>query len=460
MTAPDRSTARLLNRVGISTRIAGGSFVIALILCTLAGLLLNSRVEQILRASSESILASVAAPYVEAIRIEPDESFDKPGASQHVAVVDPKGEVRVDTLSAETHRALDDGTLGPGTGVVGDEFIVRVEEVKTNDGEWTVVTARPVADELAVLTPMRALIIVSLMIIACAMLLVSLLLSWISLRPVRRIRQTAERLIDAPGDETLPVGPVDDEISHLARTLNELIGKLRASALRERQMVSDASHELRTPLAMLRTRLELARTEVRTPDELREDIAGAEANAVRLSTLVDSLLLLSSIEAAGPETATAAELGEEVEEAVERAVFRAEEQHPGTVRITEDITVDDPAACFAIRHFDLGRVADNLLSNALKVCGAGDRITVEFHATAEALTLVVSDTGGGMPEDFAERAFDRFSQSDASRRQSTGTGLGLAIVAAVVDRAAGTVELVNRAGSGVTILIVIPAADA
>lgn len=468
---------RLLGRVGIGTRIAGGSFLIALVLCVLAGLLLNTRVEEILRANTESVLASEAAPYAEAIRTEPGESFDKPGPSQHVAVVDPAGKVRISTLDADVSRSLRAGDLDPGTQEVRGSgtstgastsgatknadsgSIVRLQTLHSADGDWQIVAARPIAEEAAVLTPMRALLIASLTIIACAVLLASLLLTSASLRPVRRIRQTAERLIDTPSEETLPVGTVDDEISQLARTLNELIGKLRASAQRERQLVSDASHELRTPLAMLRTRLELARAEPRSFDELQDDIAGAERSAVRLTSLVDSLLLLSSIEAADPSATTAADLEEEVREAVDRAVFRAGDL-PGAIDINDDISLEARTARFALRTHDLGRVVDNLLSNALKVSSDGDRIDVECHTSSEALTLIVSDTGGGMPEDFADRAFDRFSQSDESRAQATGTGLGLAIVAAIVDRAHGTIDLVNRPGSGVTVLIVIPIAEA
>lgn len=474
-----RPVSRLLGRVGIGTRIAGGSFLIALVLCVFAGLLLNTRVEEILRTNTESVLTSETAPYAEAIKTEPDESFDKPGPSQHVAVVDPAGTVKIDTLDTQVSRALTAGNLDPGTqeilptvttgstrkagstqqaGSTSSGFIVHVQTVHTSGGDWQVAAARPIAEERAVLAPMRALLIASLTIIACAVLLAALLLTWASLRPVRRIRQTAERLIDTPGEETLPVGAVDDEISQLARTLNELIGKLRSSAQRERQMVSDASHELRTPLAMLRTRLELARTEERSLEELQEDIAGAERSTVRLSSLVDSLLLLSSIEAADPAAATAADLAEELSEALDRADFRAGDL-PGNISISEDIDIGAPATRFALRPLDLGRVVDNLLSNALKVSSGEDLIEVEFRTTAEALTLVVGDTGGGMPAEFVDRAFDRFSQSDESRAQGTGTGLGLAIVSAIVERAHGTIDLMNRTGTGVTVLIVIPATD-
>lgn len=93
---------------------------------------------------------------------------------------------------------------------------------------------------------MRGLIIASLAVISYGVLIAALILTSVALHPVRRIWQIARRLIDSPGDEP-SVSSVDDEIGRLARTLNELIGALRASTQREKQLVSDASHELRTP---------------------------------------------------------------------------------------------------------------------------------------------------------------------------------------------------------------------
>lgn len=85
-------------RLGIRAKIAGGSFVIVIIASVISGLVLNWRVEQILRGSTETVLTNTAAPYVEAIHSEPSESLDDPGLNQHVAVVDPEGIQQLNTL--------------------------------------------------------------------------------------------------------------------------------------------------------------------------------------------------------------------------------------------------------------------------------------------------------------------------------------------------------------------------
>lgn len=445
-----------LRRPGIRARIAGGSFVIALVFCLVAGLVVDHRIQVILRDSTVAVLASDAAPYVESLHREPGEDVDQPGPSQLVAVIAPDGTRSPDTLPTTLPASLltADAPARPEVTAVGSPAtVVRREGVTTPDGVYTVVTARTAADEQATLLRMRLLLIAALAVIALGVLVSALVLTSAALRPVGRLRRSAEHLLESPGDELLPVGPAEDEIAHLARTLNALIGKLRASARRERQMVSDASHELRTPLTILRTRLELARTGERDAAELREDLAGAEASAARLSALVDSLLELSRIEAGEAEPASAAALVAEVQDAVDRAVFRAA---GGDVEVLAEEDLHPSTAVFDLAPQDLGRIVDNLVSNALRAVGGSGRITVGLRLREDSLRLTVADTGGGMPEDFLPRALDRFSQGDASRAHGSGAGLGLAIVAAIVEGAGGTIALENLPGEGLVVRIDLP----
>ncbi|MFI8527322.1 sensor histidine kinase [Promicromonospora sukumoe] len=448
----------IFRRLGIRGRIAGGSFLVAVLICAGAGLVLNARIAQILRESTESILASDAAPYVAAISNDPGEQLDAPGPAQLVAVTRPDGTTALDTIPSALSAQVQDGLPADSTVELtadGTTYLVRTEPVSSAQGTWEVVTARSSDEETAALNQMRTLLITTLGVIAVGVLLTAFALTSASLRPVGNIRRTAERLIASPGSELLPVGTVDDEITRLARTLNELIGELRAAADRERQMVSDASHELRTPLAILRTQLELARTGPHSAERLLDDVVGAERSAARLSALVESLLELSSVSAAEPGRSTARELADEVRDAVDRAQFRARDR---AVDITESISLADPDLVLALRAEDLGRIIDNLTGNALRAVTDPGRIEVVLSADGTAGTLTVTDTGGGMSPEFVDRALDRFSQGDGARAAGSGAGLGLAIVSAIVDRAGGRIILDNRPGTGLGIHITVPAA--
>ena len=85
-------------------------------------------------------------------------------------------------------------------------------------------------------------------------------------------RRAAEITLERSG-ERLPLPTADDEIHRLGETLNTMLDRIEASLERERVFVADASHELRTPLAILRTELELAERQQRSPEELRAALA-------------------------------------------------------------------------------------------------------------------------------------------------------------------------------------------
>jgi signal transduction histidine kinase len=448
-----------VRRPGIKARIAGGSFAIAALISVVAGILINAQVERIVREGTEAILRSDGAPYAIAIVNEPGDTFDAPGPAQLVAVINPAGASDLDTLPAGVLARIDlesDAGATQKVDVAAGRYLVRVEGVHGQDGEWFVVSARAADEEETVLGQMRTLLIGGLTVITLGVTLASWLLTSASLGPVRRIRRTAQRIMRSPSAELLPVGRADDEIARLAVTLNELIIDLRAAAERERQLVSDASHELRTPLAILRTQLELARTSPASVDSLIADVESAERSAQRLTRLVESLLQLSQIEARSTDgRATGDELAEEVRDAAGRAEFRATGEQ---VELTIDLGAAG-ATRYPIRAEDLGRIIDNLTGNALRATAGSGTLRIAFIADRASAVLEIVDTGGGMDADFVTRARDRFSRADAARTSGDGVGLGLAIVAAIVERADGSLHLDNRPGDGLTVRIELPAVD-
>jgi two-component system OmpR family sensor kinase len=315
-------------RLSLLTRITGGSLLIAVLLSVGAGMVLTDQIRDIIFQGEEGILRSVAAPYGTALQSEPAESLDRPGPGQLVAVVDPDGRVRLDALPADLAAALRLATVSPGgTRVVtvgSIPYLVHVTGVNVRGAHWRVVVARDGRTEASLRDRATTLVIASLVVLNIGLGTGSWVIAYAALRPVSRMRRSAESLVDQPGGELLPVGPAEDEVARLARTLNELISHLRESAARERQIVSDASHELRTPLAILQTQLELAQSGSSTADELRGDLAAAQATLVRLSALATSLLELSRIDAqtVGGH-ASVDELARELTDAADRGRLRA-----------------------------------------------------------------------------------------------------------------------------------------
>ena len=453
----------MFERIDIRTRIAGGSFLIAVLIAVVAGILIEAEVERIVRDGTLEVLISETAPYLTALADEPDEELDAPGPSHSIAVIDGNGQTRIDSLPAGVGQqtpVLTEGTETRTIDSLGTTYLVRTTAVEVRGARWQVIAARDLVSENGVLERMRLLIGGGLTVIAVSVAGTAWALTSASLGPVRRLRRSAEELSAGPSTALLPVGSADDEISRLAVTLNDLILRLRAASAHERQLVSDASHELRTPLAILRTQLELARREASSVDQLVRDVQAAEASADRLGRLMSSLLELSSIEASGHRgTSTVAELRVELTDAVSRAGAATSEV--GVEIILDLAPGGDADMRVGITTDDAGRVVDNLLSNAISA-GRGKTagpIRVGLVIGIDEVRMLVQDSAGGLDPDFAPKAFDRFTRADDSRHRGPGSGLGLAIVAALVERADGAIRLRNDWGSGLTVTICVPSVD-
>ncbi|PPF55626.1 sensor histidine kinase [Clavibacter michiganensis] len=318
------------------------------------------------------------------------------------------------------------------------------------------------ATEEQVVHGISATLLVAMVVLVVGFAATSWVLVGLALRPVGRMRATADRLRRGRSSELLPVSPADDELSGLASTLNALIADLRESAERERQLVADASHELRTPLAALRTRLELSDRVRGDPDALHADIVDARRSVDRLQELTDGLLLLSRIDAgasAGSADADADALREELADAVDRARMVARSRDLAIefhLPPTADRIPGATPARYGIASADLGRILDNLLGNAVRATPDGGAIVATLAEDADGLHVSVVDDGPGMPEGFHQVATQRFTRPDAARSGSGGAGLGLAIVDGLTRAAGGALRLRDLSPHGLAAEIHLP----
>ena len=447
-----------LNRFGIRARITGGSVLIAILMSVIAGFIIQGQLVRIAYDGEVSVLRSITSPYETALKTHPTADLDLPGGDQEAAVVNPDGVVVIDTLQRHLRPKLTElisqDTDTRTVVASGVHYLVRVTTVVTPQGVWSVVAARNSDVQGTVLNSVTILLIVTLAIINVGFGVGSWFIGTAALRPVNRLRRSAEELAARPDGELLPVGPADDEISQLARTLNELIGELRASADRERQIVSDASHELRTPLAILQTKLELAQSQAGTLEQMRTEVASAEQTLHRLSALATSLLELSRIDAQSASgSATVDELAAELADAADRGRLRV-----GHGDAVIDFSVDVPSSTrlVAVSPHDFGRICDNLVTNALAARPGSGRIELALRFHEGGVLLTVDNEAGGMDEAFVAHAFDRFARDAVRTSDDTGAGLGLAIVSGIVAVAGGHVSLVNSPGVGLRVEIVLP----
>ncbi len=287
-----------------------------------------------------------------------------------------------------------------------------------------------------------------------ALLLASLAgysLAGLSLRQVDSMRRRAASISAANPGERLPVPETRDEIQRLGETLNAMLERLEAGIERERGFVADAGHELRTPLTLLRTELELALRHAASAEDLRDAVRRSSIEVDRLVQLAEDLLLIAQSHAGRlalrVEPLDTADL---LASTASRFEWRAQETGR---RIALDAGGETSLRGDRVR---LEQALGNLIDNALRH-GGGD---VELSTTSAngAVELHVADHGPGMPPEFIERAFERFTRADAARGHAGGAGLGLSIVRMIAEAHGGAAHVQNRTGGGTDVWVTLPTA--
>ena len=261
----------------------------------------------------------------------------------------------------------------------------------------------------------------------------AVLLGWLlarrTVRPVERLRDTAEQ-IAATQDlaVAVPVGG-PSEIASLGRSFTTMVDALGTSRLEQQRLVRDASHELRTPLTSLRTNAELlGRSDELTVAQRQSVVEGIGMEVEELTHLVSELVELATDRSAESEPIESVELADLARDVVARAERRT--GRPVTLTATDPVVVD-------VRPQEITRAISNLVDNACKYSD-GPVDVVVTGARVE-----VRDRGPGIPEADRPHVFDRFYRSVTARTEP-GSGLGLAIVQQAVERHGGTVWAADR----------------
>ncbi|MFY8001144.1 MAG: sensor histidine kinase [Candidatus Kapaibacteriota bacterium] len=296
----------------------------------------------------------------------------------------------------------------------------------------------------------------SLILAAPIVLILAVISGWFLakyfVQPVEEIIRLADDITEHNLSQRLPVRRVNDEISSLTRTLNEMIERLERSFEQVRQFTGDASHELRTPLAILMGELEVALHSKKTAHEYQETIASALEEVSRLSQVVKNLLELSRADAGQvPLDLKKFSLSALLDDMVEDAMILGEEK---------DIVVRSTIESEVMLEGDKVRLHQallNIVDNAVKYTQSGGSITVALRVQDDEALVSVSDSGYGIPEEDIPYIFDRFYRVDKSRSTNiSGHGLGLSIVKWVVEAHKGRIKVASNVGKGTIFFLWLP----
>jgi len=253
-----------------------------------------------------------------------------------------------------------------------------------------------------------------------------------------------------------------DEIDRLGSTfkamaerIEDQMEELRKSDALRRELIANVSHDLRTPLATLQGYIEtlLIKENHLTEEERRHYLEIATRHCQRLSKLVSELLELAKLDSY--EIRLQREpfnLSELVQDVVQKFQLRAEEKQ---IHIVTDFEKGMPFA-----NADIGlieRVLENLMENAIHYTPQGGSIRLLLTPGREDISVQVSDTGPGIPNEELPHIFNRFYQLDKSRKGEEGhSGLGLAITKRILELHDRSVEVRSSPGTGTTFTFHIP----
>jgi signal transduction histidine kinase len=329
--------------------------------------------------------------------------------------------------------------------------LLRVREFILPPFEVIVATPlSPVYDVMTGYMKVSAALIVVMLLVSIAL---GFGLAQLVLRPVRVIRDTANRIRSDNLKERIPVDTVKDEISELARLLNQMFDRLETSFDQIRRFTADASHELKTPLSLVRLHAERVLMNSTVGPEQKESLHVQLEELARVNQIIDELLFLSRADA-------------------QAIVIDAKQQGPAG--FLHSFAQDASALAeyhgrrFTYTHEGDGEIAFeekrmrqvmlNLLANALNASPPEGRITLHSTLKDGVWRVSMEDEGPGLNPDQRRQLFERFVRFGPPNATDKGSGLGLAICRSIVQLHKGRIfALGGESGRGLRMVIEIPA---
>jgi two-component system, OmpR family, sensor kinase len=272
-----------------------------------------------------------------------------------------------------------------------------------------------------------------------------------AIKPIEAISAAAAEISLSNLSRRIDVSGTETELTGLARTLNQMIDRLESAFSQQVRFTADASHELRTPLAVILSHAELALDKTRPAAELRETIETCRRSALRMKSVVESLLTLARFDS-----------GELQLECRPIDLAKIAGDCAGQIRPLAEkrqITLElDLGSAGLIADSDrLSQVVTNLLTNAIRYNHDGGRVMVSTLSTKSDVVLSIADTGIGIGPEHLPHIFERFYRVDKARsRKDGGIGLGLAICRSIVEAHGGQIDVTSSGEGGTLFEVHLP----
>lgn len=260
------------------------------------------------------------------------------------------------------------------------------------------------------------------------------------LRPdghTRWVHELAQMLPEADNPDLMMIGSVQD-----------VTEQMRLQQMKD-DFISTVSHELRTPLTSINGALKLMQAAqlVNLNDKGKQLLEIASSNSIRLQHLINDLLDIEKL--------IAGKMIFELENQLLLPILEKSLADHSTYaeksKLTLRLELEEPLKQVRIMvdEHRLQQILANFLSNAMKFSPVHGEVQLQCHETTKYIEIAVQDQGPGIPSNFTDKVFERFSQADASSaKEKGGTGLGLALCKELAEGMHGCIGFHSNAGMG------------
>ena len=284
-----------------------------------------------------------------------------------------------------------------------------------------------------------------------AMTVLALALVWFGIsHALKPLFEIGNDLARRNPSDLYPIGTiVPMEVRPLVASINGFMLRLSGNIEVLKAFIADAAHQLRTPLTAMLAQASAASSD--SPDELRRTLDAIQRNGAKLSHLLNQLLSDATVMyRADVRRFEPMDLVEAVQEAVRETVSMFE---ASDIRLKTQLR---SAPCVGDRVI-LVEAIKNLINNALRHGGGEQgRVDLEITQRETGYRLSVSDRGPGIPSRDRERVFERFARAASP---NAGAGIGLSIVRQAIVSHGGTIQLEDREGGGLSVIVCLPGDD-
>ena len=283
-------------------------------------------------------------------------------------------------------------------------------------------------------------------------LLVLLVFTVAVYRPLKKITRATEEYADGNLTHTIEVNK-DDEIGHLAASLNYMASELSKGEDNQKQFIANVSHDFRSPLTSIKGYIEAMEDGTIPPEMMGKYLKIVLNETERLTKLTNSLLSLNNLNTRGMHL----DISDFDINSVIKNTAATFEGTCKAKRIRFRLVLCGEQLYVTADMGKIQQVLYNLIDNAIKFSEQGSDIKLETSEKNDTVFVSVKDSGIGIPKESQKLVFDRFYKTDLSRgKDKKGTGLGLAITKEIINAHHENINVISTVGVGTEFIFTLP----